>query len=186
MRKLLIVFGLFTFIGPTSFAADANDLNNVNYDEVRQNYRVYLQELKKLSGQYKEFTGEMRKIMQEEGFPVWDENSGGPGVAPPGQLDELVDIRGDGYTIQNREKDMTVNIELPGLKKDSIKVAIQDQKRLRVTGSRKMDNGEIDRWIDLPALGNEKGQKAKYEDGVLTITISKAPETKKEVYIPVK
>ena len=46
------------------------------YDQARVDYRAYLEQLKALNQQYKEVTGELKTIVQEEGLPVWNENAG--------------------------------------------------------------------------------------------------------------
>lgn len=70
---LTMVFSLV--LSSTAFAA--NDPNDPAYERAREDYRAYLRGLKALNQQYKEFSSEMRKIMQEEGLPVWEESTGG-------------------------------------------------------------------------------------------------------------
>jgi HSP20 family protein len=86
---------------------------------------------------------------------------------------------------------LTVRAELPGLKKDQIKLTLKDDV-LTVSGERKQEadtqNGEhirrervfggFERAIALPFPVNQSTIAAGFEDGVLTITLPKAEEAK--------
>jgi HSP20 family protein len=84
--------------------------------------------------------------------------------------------------------------ELPGLKKDDIGVELGDGV-LTVSGSRKgfgadgqaESTSEFSRSISVPARVQEDRINARYEDGVLTVTLPKAEESKpKRVAVQVK
>ena len=179
----LTIFLMMSFI--PALLADTQD-QNANYDQARQNYRTYLEQLKTLSQQYSQVTGQMKQFLKEEGVPQWNENTGEisvqPYVEPVSATNNSVL---DKAQVQETDKDMTVSVDLPGAKKDSIKVSIQDGKLLHITAARKIQNTDqaIEKLIALPVPAQERGTRAKYEDGVLTITILKA--AKKEVVVPV-
>ena len=82
---------------------------------------------------------------------------------------------------------MKAIIELPGVRKETIKLWIQDDKILHVKAVRKMDTQEenIEKIVPLPALSADKKPRAKYQDGVLSVTLQKSPTAKKEVPISV-
>lgn len=86
---------------------------------------------------------------------------------------------------------LTVRAELPGLKKDQIKLTLKDEV-LTVSGERKQEVdaqqseqirrervfGAFERAITLPFPVNQAAIAAAFEDGVLTITLPKAEEAK--------
>ncbi|HTL71291.1 MAG TPA: Hsp20/alpha crystallin family protein [Candidatus Eisenbacteria bacterium] len=166
-------------------AASADQTTNVNYDQVREDYRTYLRELKRLGVEYNQFTGEMKKIMQEEGFPAWDEEKGVTVAAPGTPLTASV-LSGAEARIEDRERDMRVSLDLPGLKKDSIKVKIQGDKFLHVTGKKKTEGANVERVVELPVAADQKGASATYEDGVLTVTVRKTAPSIQETDVPVR
>jgi HSP20 family molecular chaperone IbpA len=178
----LILFILL--ISLPAFAADSSNSTDVNAatEKARQDYRVFLAQLKTLNKQYKQVTNEMSKIVKEEGVPSWDNNTDSLTVLKPG---DAVDTATVGKNIEETDKEMKVSLDLPGLKKDSIKVSIQDVRMLRVKATRHVGDKtiEIDKLIELPAAAEQKGTQAKYEDGVLTVKIPKA--TQQEIQIPV-
>jgi HSP20 family protein len=92
------------------------------------------------------------------------------------------------------EKDMVkINVELPGMKKDDIKVTV-DENILTISGERKHESEEKDmnyircercygsfsRSFTLPDDINSEKIKADYEDGILTVNLTKVekPEPK--------
>jgi len=84
--------------------------------------------------------------------------------------------------------------ELPGLKKDDIHVELGDGV-LTVSGTRKSFAAdgqaeratEFSRSVSLPARVQDGAISARYEDGVLTVTLPKAEEVKpKRVAVQVK
>jgi HSP20 family protein len=86
---------------------------------------------------------------------------------------------------------LTVRAELPGLKKNQIHLNLQDDV-LTVSGERKQEAdveksdfvrrerafGSFERSVTLPYPVNQSAISAKFEDGVLTITLPKAEEAK--------
>ena len=86
---------------------------------------------------------------------------------------------------------LTVRAELPGLKKDQIQLNLKDDV-LTVSGERKQESdvehsdhlrrerifGSFERTVTLPYPVNHSAISAKFEDGVLTVTLPKADEAK--------
>jgi HSP20 family molecular chaperone IbpA len=177
VKKTVTTLLLSLFLAVPVFANETG----INYDQAREDYKVYLEQLKKLGAQYKELTGEMRKVMKEEGVPTFDVDTGAIGVGTLAGATQPGEIR-------QTDKDMTVVLEMPGVKKNSIQVKIRDNRYLHVSGLRKADPEDlpIEKTIELPAFASDKGPKAKYEDGVLTVTIQKSGESGQEIAIPVK
>jgi len=84
--------------------------------------------------------------------------------------------------------------ELPGLKKDDIRVELGEGV-LTVAGTRRTFGGdgqkertsEFSRSVSVPSRVQEGAITAKYEDGVLTVTLPKAEEVKpKRIAVEVK
>ena len=84
-----------------------------------------------------------------------------------------------------------IRLDLPGMKKEDLHINLQD-RQLSVSGERhheKQDDGDefvrversfgrFYRSFTLPRTVKESGIKANYENGVLTITVPKAEESK--------
>ncbi|CAN6471511.1 unnamed protein product [Victoria cruziana] len=85
--------------------------------------------------------------------------------------------------------------DLPGLKKDEVKVELEEGKVLKISGERSRESEEKnERWhrverstgkflrrFRLPENVMVDGVKAAMEEGVLTVTVPKAPEPKPEI-----
>ncbi|KAJ7295492.1 hypothetical protein O6H91_Y185000 [Diphasiastrum complanatum] len=81
-------------------------------------------------------------------------------------------------------------VNLPGLRKEEIKVQVVDNNVLQISGARKKENVEqTDRWhrverasgsffrsFRLPAHAQVNDLKAQVENGVLTINVPKLPQ----------
>ncbi len=92
----------------------------------------------------------------------------------------------------HEDKDkFTVNLELPGLKREDISVHLEDGE-LVIAGERKSASvsddteihrqerfyGKFTRSISLPATVKADAVKASYKDGILSVTLPKAEEAK--------
>ena len=185
-RFLIIIFVGLVSVAPV-FALTQEDSNKVAMEKAKQDYKIYLDKLKDLSHQYRGVTNEITKIANEEGVPVWDENTGEievkKGTLSPSPLVS------PGTEVKESDKDISVKVDLPGLKKDSIKVNIENNKTLNIQGE--MDSatqkGPFQRSIDLPTNVKDEGTQAHYDNGVLSIKVLKAlPSTKKEIAVNVK
>lgn len=99
--------------------------------------------------------------------------------------------------ISETDKEFEISVELPGMKKDDINVDLQ-HGRLTISGERKFENeengknfhrvessfGSFSRSFQLPDSIDENSVVAKYEDGILNITIAKSEEkVKKQIKI---
>lgn len=99
--------------------------------------------------------------------------------------------------ISEDEKQFEVSVALPGMKKEDIKVDLENG-RLSISGERKMENqengknyyrvesafGSFSRSFFLPDSVDEDSIEAKYEDGLLNITIQKdETKTRKQIEI---
>ena len=162
-------------ISVSSLANSQNQQPAYDKEQLKRDYRTFLQELKSLNTQYKEITGEMGQVMKEEGVPTWDMG------------EESAQDLGGGAYLKSGQKDMTLTLDLPGYKKDSIKLNYKDGKTLQVTAQRKLDSltRSFDRSFELPATADQKNSIATYEDGVLTVKIPKTTSPQ-EVSIPIR
>ena len=210
--KKYFVFVLILFAAGAVFAADSrtdSSSKNASVDQARQDYREFAKQLKAVNEQYKQVTAEVSKVLKEEGFPTYDEDTGQFGWSHDlgdTKASEPLGINktfGD-VDIQETSDTMIVKMDLPGVKKDRIKISIENSKTLHVQGERKEESlvareapdslyrkyerqrGAFERVIQLPAQAKDTGTDARYEDGVLTIKISKAPNAIKEVLVPVR
>ena len=170
------------------FAANAHaqtEQTTYNKEQLKQDYRTFLQQLKSLNAQYKEITGEMGKVMKEEGVPTWDMGNEGK-TASESKTENTEDLGGGAY-LKDSQRDMTLTIDLPGYKKDSIKLSYKDSKTLQVNAQRKLDSltRSFERAFDLPASADQKNSVATYEDGVLNVKIPKTTSPQ-EVAIPIR
>jgi HSP20 family protein len=200
MKRFAWIFSVVLFSASAAFAQVQND-QDASMEQAKQDYRIFLQQLKQLNSQYKEVTNQMREVIREEGVPSWDMGDGEtvvPGVSPSATPGSFADA-----DIRETEKELIVKIDLPGMQKDKISVKIEDFKLLRVKGERdgekistknsadakysrvERQHGAFERVIELPALVDDKKPQAKYENGVLTITLTKL-QPKKEVTVPIQ
>jgi HSP20 family protein len=129
------------------------------------------------------FEDEMNRMFNSAFTSLFDEDASGSG--------SLLHPRADLY----EDKDhFYLRTELPGLKKDDIHVELGDGV-LTVSGTRKSfaadgqaeSSSEFSRSVSVPARVQEEKINARYEDGVLTVTLPKAEEVKpKKVAVQVK
>jgi len=82
------------------------------------------------------------------------------------------------------EANVYARFELPGFKKDELDVQLENSV-LTLTAGRKCDSGEdececatLSRSVTLPDGLDADKVSAKYEDGVLTVTLPRTPERK--------
>ena len=161
-----------------------NSQNNPGLDQAKKDYAVLLQKLGEMGKQYSQVTAETKKVIKEQGVPVWDDKTGTIIVSHD------VNFSGNGPYFQT-EKEIKYVFEKPGLKKGSIRVSIEDDKILHIQAWKKsMQDGQPDETVDekyeLPAPVSDLRPQAKYEDGILTITIQKPLVPKKTVSVPVQ
>ena len=102
--------------------------------------------------------------------------------------------------IEENNDEVTVRAEVPGMRKDDIKVSVVGDT-LTLSGERKYESeekgrtfhrierayGKFYRTISLPAKVDNNKVKAQYKDGILTITLPKANKARpQEIAIEVK
>lgn len=179
-KRYPLIILLILFSTPLFAADDQNQ--NPGVVQAKEDYREFLKQLKVLNQQYMQVTGEIKNTLKEEGVPQIDEETGEFGVKPFVENETKAE---PARVIRQTKQDMTVQLELPGLKKESISVRIEDGQFLRVNADEKGIIGakHIEKIIQLPTLADENGSEAKYEDGILTVRVLKA--AKKEIPIPV-
>jgi len=100
--------------------------------------------------------------------------------------------------IEEDNENITVKAEIPGTKKEDIKVSVQGNM-LNITGERKQESetknktfhrverayGRFSRMITLPTDVDSDNVKASYKDGILIIILPK-PESVKPKHIDVE
>jgi HSP20 family protein len=113
----------------------------------------------------------------------------------PSDFSPRVDISED-------EKNLYVMVELPGVSKEDVKVSITDDNVLVIKGEKKREfkaedkernfirversYGSFQRSFMLPDNVKKDNVSAKYENGVLTITLEKVePQPPKQIDIPI-
>lgn len=86
--------------------------------------------------------------------------------------------------------------EIPGLTKEHVKLSVNEESVLTIKGEKKIERtdglnflrrelseGEFERSFYLPEDTDSEKIKAKFENGVLNVTIPKLEEIKKEIEI---
>lgn len=99
------------------------------------------------------------------------------------------------------EKNLYFEIEVPGVKKDEVKVKVSEDNIITIQGEKKFDKkedvkiccrtermfGEFNRSFQLPELVDSANISAKYDNGVLFLTVPKLEPVKpKEQEIEIK
>jgi HSP20 family molecular chaperone IbpA len=165
MKRAFILLALCATVSPVWAA---NNQQDAALEQAKADYRVYLQQLGELSKQYGQVTGEMKKVIKEEGIPVFDEDTGQISISHD------IDFESNG-PIEETDKEYRVTVDLAGARKSSIKAYIEDDKILHVEGIKRVGNKDkkIEKKVELPAAVSDKKPRAKYEDGLLTVTIRK-------------
>lgn len=102
-----------------------------------------------------------------------------------------------GVDISETDDQFLITAELPGMKKEDININIEN-RRLTISGERRFENkedgqtyhrvetryGSFSRSLMLPESVDEESIKARYENGLLNITVSKAEDkVKRQVEI---
>jgi len=102
--------------------------------------------------------------------------------------------------VNETDKEIILDVELPGIDKKDIKVEVKDNT-LSISGERKQEKktenaescrverlyGKFERTFTLPDTVLTDNVSAKYKDGILTLTLHKTEKAKpKEIAVEVK
>ena len=104
-----------------------------------------------------------------------------------GELSKPFEGRAPNIDVIERDKEMVVRAEIPGVKKEDLEVSLSDN-RLTIKGStrheetkeeegeythRELSRGSFSRTITLPSDVDGENAKAEFNDGVLEMTLPK-------------
>ena len=186
MKKIFLsVFFIFLCFSAVSQAMGNSQTqsDNASTDQAKKDYALFLEKMKELGKEYGQVTGEIKKVVKEQGVPVWDDKEGI-------KISHDVNFSGNG-PVYETDSEIKILLEKPGLKKGSIRLTIEDEKTLHVWALKKsLEDGQPDEVVDetyeLPSTVPNPQPHAKYEDGILTITIQKPLIAKKTVDVPVQ
>ena len=166
MKKIIIaVLLLAASAGMAYGVAVPDDQGSQSLDELR----VKLVRMKR----------EMDKFMKDIIATYPDQAPGSAGLDMFGQ-----EVRVD---VAETLKDIIVRADLPGMDKDKIDITLENNKILKIAGTREMMksqtapgvvkqermSGHFERMLELPAECLSAGIKATYTNGVLEIVIPK-------------
>jgi len=172
MKKALVCILVLMLIAGTAYAVTP-----------AQNDDVY-KDLDQLKLQIRKMKREMSGLMKE--------------ITADYSSDSKTLIEGWGQDIRidvtESDKDVLVRADLPGMDKDKIEVTLEQNKLLKIAGSRDVlksqtsqgvvvqerARGVFSRTIDLPVECRSDGIKASYNNGVLDISIPKKEKTKED------
>ncbi|MFA6079379.1 MAG: Hsp20/alpha crystallin family protein [Candidatus Omnitrophota bacterium] len=101
--------------------------------------------------------------------------------------------------VAETDKNIIVRADLPGMSKDKIEITLENNKILKISGTRETVKketapgmvrqerslGRFERILELPAEGMNEGITASYRDGVLEIVIPRK-KTLKEDKVKIK
>ncbi|KAL7613944.1 hypothetical protein Lser_V15G05549 [Lactuca serriola] len=143
------------------------------------------------------FTGRRSNVFDPFSLDIWDPFQGFSSV-----LNNLPESSRETAAITNARIDWketpeahVFKADLPGLKKEEVKVEVEEGRVLQISGERSKELEEKnDRWhrverssgkflrrFRLPENAKMEEVKASMENGVLTVTVPKAEEKKPEV-----
>lgn len=166
MKQVIISAAIVIICVGTAFAGMPTDKDYQNLEQVRE--------------QIVKMKREMDKFMKDILATYPPESP----ISSYGQ-----DIRVD---IAETPNDVIVRADLPGMTKDKIEVTLQNNRILRITGSREVSKeetapgmikrertfGKFERMLELPVDCKNEGISATYKDGVLEVVIPKKDESK--------
>ncbi|XP_023740811.1 18.1 kDa class I heat shock protein [Lactuca sativa] len=143
------------------------------------------------------FTGRRSNVFDPFSLDIWDPFQGFSSV-----LNNLPESSRETAAITNARIDWketpeahVFKADIPGLKKEEVKVEVEEGRVLQISGERSKEHEEKnDRWhrverssgkflrrFRLPENTKMEEVKATMENGVLTVTVPKAEEKKPEV-----
>jgi len=98
--------------------------------------------------------------------------------------------------VSDTDREVRLNAEVPGMSEKDVELLMEDGV-LTLRGEKKSETedkdrgyseryyGRFERRIALPSNIDEKGVKADFKDGVLTVTLPKSPEAERGRRIPI-
>jgi Molecular chaperone (small heat shock protein) len=137
------------------------------------------------------------RVKREMDLLIKDMVSGASMASDAVSKDFASDVNVD---ILQTEKSVIVKVDLPGMEKDKINIALENGRTLKISGSREMLKnqnapgvvrqerffGSFEKTVELPCEVENSGINATYKDGVLEITIpkkAKAVENKVKITV---
>jgi len=145
------------------------------------------------------FGGKRSNVFDPFSLDVWDPFEGFPLSATLANLtssgDESSAMANTRVDWKETPQAHVFSVDLPGLKKEAVKVEVEDGKVLQISGERSREKEEKDdRWhrverssgkfmrrFRLPENAKIDQVKAGMENGVLTVTVPKEEEKKPQV-----
>ncbi|KAI7742077.1 hypothetical protein M8C21_030083 [Ambrosia artemisiifolia] len=126
-------------------------------------------------------------LPNEDPFKILEQNP----LSIPKNLDTINLARADWKETSNHH---VITLDVPGMKREEIKIEVEENRVLKVSGERKVDEeAEGDRWhrvertsgkfwrqFRLPANADVDKIAAHLEDGVLKIKVPKLAQVKKQ------
>ncbi|KAJ0245945.1 18.1 kDa class I heat shock protein [Hirschfeldia incana] len=138
------------------------------------------------------FGGPRSSVFDPFSLDAWDPFQG---LFTPSSAPEIAAFTNARMDWKETPESHVFKADLPGLKKEEVKVEVEDKNILQISGERSKENEEKnDKWhrverasgkfmrrFKLPENAKMEEVKATMENGVLTVTVPKAPEKKPEV-----
>ncbi|KAL3695689.1 hypothetical protein R1sor_009765 [Riccia sorocarpa] len=133
-------------------------------------------------------------------FELWDPFEHMNALWEDGPMRSMIpDVRAIAGTRVDWKETADVHVfkaDLPGLNRDEVKLTVEDDRVLQITGERTQEKDEkTDKWhrvershgrflrrFSLPENANVEKIHAKVEDGVLTVTVPKTDKGRKTVH----
>jgi len=138
-------------------------------------------------------------LLQRDFNRMFDEFFRGFGLAPFRGFGEQWDMFSPRVDVAERDKEIEVSLELPGMDEDDIDVTLS-RDTLTVSGEKREESedrgqnyyhmersyGSFRRSIPLPAQVDENKAQATFKKGVLTISLPKTAKAQSRKRIPVR
>lgn len=201
MQKIafFVLMMILSGCGPAqadNYGPSNSNSNDPALNQAKSEYKTYLEQLKAMSAQYKQVTGEVKKVLKEEGVPTWDEEEGGIKMVeykdePPAAASVVSAVSVHGYgkaDIRETDREVVVRVDMPGFSKNDIKLRVRNGRELWINAVRRNELGEFpfERVITLPASADQKSTQGQYQNGVLTVRFAKLSTSGNEVSIPIR
>ncbi|KAL2555708.1 17.6 kDa class I heat shock protein 3 [Forsythia ovata] len=141
------------------------------------------------------FTGGRSNVYDPFSLDVWDPFQGFPLANVPSSARETTAIANTRIDWKETPEAHVFKVDLPGIKKEEVKVEVEDGRILKISGERckekeektdtwhrvERSSGKFQRRFRLPENVKMDQVKAAMENGVLTVVVPKEEEKKPEV-----